>query len=108
MNEKVPTKLEIFNTVDAQGKTIQVLSERILKIENLTDKQEDRNKSIIIAVLVAAVLIVAATAIEIFFSEKEDRERTDNLLESVQKAQMDVFEVETDLQTLKVRNPYLK
>jgi CMP-2-keto-3-deoxyoctulosonic acid synthetase len=108
MNDRIPTKVEIFNAVDAQGKTIQALSERILKIENLTDKQEDRNRTIIIAVLIAVVLIVAGAAIQVFFTEKDDRERTDRLLETVQKAQMDTFTTETDLQTLKVRNPYLK
>lgn len=108
MNDRVPTKVEIFKAVDAQGETIQALSQRILKIESLADRQEDRNRTIIIAVLVAAVLIVASAAVQVFFTEKSDRERADRLLETAQKAQSDAFMIGTDLQTLKVRNPYLK
>ena len=83
MTERIPSKTEIFNVVSAQSETLDELSKRLVKIEQLANRQESRNFNVIIAVLIAAVLIVASIAIQVSLSDKSDRKRSDNLLEQI-------------------------
>jgi len=115
MFDQIPSKTEIFKIVQAQSETLDEVSKRLVKIEELTEKQESRNFNIIIAVLIAAVLIVATVAIQVFLSEKGDRERNDNLLEKVNETKEGQIKIETEQSQIKdevdnliTRNPYLK
>ncbi len=115
MPERTPSKSEIFDVVQAQSETIDKLSERLVGIEQLADKQESRNVDIIKAVLVAAVLIVATIAVQISISDKRDRGRSDQLLERVHsveekglKLEINQSEFKNNLDSIRIRNPYLK
>lgn len=115
MIEHTPSKSEIFDVVKAQSETLDELSKRLVKIEQLANKQESRNFNIIIAVLVAAVLIVATIAIQVSVSDKRDRERADNLFEKVYETKEKQLEIEIkqsglkdSLDLLRTKNPYLK
>lgn len=115
MADQTPTKNEIFKAVNAQSETLDELSKRLVKIEQLADKQESRNVNIIVAVLIASVLIVVTIAIQISTSDKRDRERSDELLEKVfevkeKQISLDLRQssIESNLELIKTRNPYLK
>ena len=115
MIDQTPSKTEIFNIVQAQSETLDEVSRKLIKIEKLTAKQESRNFNIIIAVLIAAILIVATVAIQVFLSEKGDRERNDNLLEKVSetkegqiKVEMEQSQLKDSFDNLKAKNPYLR
>lgn len=115
MTDRIPSKAEIFNVVEAQFETLDELSRRLVKIEQLADKQESRNFNIIIAVIIATVLIVARVAIQVSLSDKSDRERNDNLLERIHatkegqlKLDIKQSDLKDDIDSLRIRNPYLK
>ena len=115
MTERPPSKNEIFDVVKAQSETLDELSKRIVKVEQLADRQESRNFNIIIAVVIAAVLIVATVAIQVLLSNKSDRERNDNLLEQIHmtkegqlKLEIKQSDLTNDINSLRTKNPYLK
>ncbi|MDO8575330.1 MAG: hypothetical protein Q7R78_01345 [bacterium] len=115
MIEQIPSKTEIFKAVNAQSETLDELSKRLVKIEQLADKQESRNVTVIIAVIIAALLIVVTIAVQISVSDKRDRERGDNLLEKVHEVkekqiELDFRQLESknNIDSLKIKNPYLK
>jgi len=115
MTDRIPSKAEILNVVGAQSETLGELSKRLVKIEQLADKQESRNFNIIIAVIIAAVLIVATVAVQVSLSDKSDRERSDHFLEQihmVNEGQLKLEIKQSDLQdaidSIRTRNPYLK
>ncbi|MEI6553793.1 MAG: hypothetical protein WCO09_04435, partial [bacterium] len=97
------------------SETLDELSRRLVKIEQLADKQESRNVTIIIAVIIAALLIVVTIAVQISVSDKWDRERGDNLLEKVhevkeKQVELDLRQLESqnEINSLKTKNPYLR
>ena len=94
MNEKAPSKAEIFDIVNAQAHSLDELSKRLVKIEQLSEKQESRNTTVIIAVLVAAVLIVATVAVQVSTADKRDRERADHLLEKIHEVELSSLKLE--------------
>lgn len=115
MPEQTPSKSKIFNVVKAQSETLDELSKRLVKIEQLVDRQESRNFNIISAVVIAAVLIVATVAAQVLLSDKSDRERNDNLLGEIHttkegqlKLDIKQSELKDDIDSLRTKNPYLK
>ncbi len=108
MVDKVPTKVEIFNAVDALGKTIENLSERIVAIETKIERQDDRNRNVIIAVLIAAVLIVATVAVEVIITQNSDNQRLEKYLTSKSEQDIKISELLSKIDLLKARNTFLK
>ena len=115
MTDRNPSKSEIFDVVQAQSETLDEVSKRLVKIEQLAERQESRNFNIIIAVLIAAVLIVATVAIQVSVSDKSDRGRSDQLLEKVHSVEEKSLELEikqseikSNLDSIRTTNPYLK
>lgn len=115
----IPSKEEIVSLVEAQAESIDSISKRLLKIEQLVNTQESRNRDIIIAVVIAALLIVVTVAAQVSISDKRDGDRADNLLENVKTAQLDVSDLRRELEVglvnikseidlLRARNSYLK
>ena len=115
MIDRIPSKTEIFNVVEAQSETLDEISKRLVKIEQLANRQESRNFNIIIAVVIAAVLLVATIAIQVSISDKRDRARADQLLERVHSAEgkslelgIKQSELKSTIDSIRTRNPYLK
>lgn len=73
MADIVPSKAEIFKLAQAQSDSIQELSERLVKIERLAEKQESRNHGVIYAVLIASVLILVTVGVEVILSTNNDQ-----------------------------------
>lgn len=108
MADKLPSKSEILSVVGAQAETLENLSERILKIENSTEKQESRNHSITQVVLIGFVVIVVAVAVEVILSTKMDSSRIDQFNNKIDTVQNQVIEIKNGIDLLKAKNSYLK
>lgn len=115
MTDKIPSKAEIFNVVEAQSETLDELSKRLVKIEQLSDRQESRNFNIIIAVIIATFLIIATVAAQVLLSNKSDRGRNDHLLEKIHmtnerqlKLEIKQSNLNDGIDSLRAKNPYLK
>ena len=119
MADKNPTKTEILGTVQAQAETLKELSERLVKIEGQTEKQESRNQNIIYAVLFALAFIVVTVSVEVVLSNKSDnsvandfseklfnmQENTNNKINDLQN---NINDIRSEFLLLKAKNPYLK
>ena len=108
MADKLSSKSEILSVVGAQSETLENLSERILKIENSTEKQESRNHSITQVVLIGFVVIVVAVAVEVILSTKLDSSRIDQFNDKISGVQNQITEIKGEIDLLKARNSYLK
>lgn len=108
VQEKTPTKSEIFSLVDAQSATIDDISKRLVDLENKLDRQEDRNKSMIYAVLIAFLLVVGGVAAEVLISNKKDEQYYSGLQKDVYEQNLKVQDLSNKLDNIKIRNPYLK
>ena len=108
MADKLPSKSEILSVVGAQAETLENLSERILKIENSTEKQESRNHNITQVVLIGFIIIVVSVAVEVILSSKFDSSRVDQFNDKVQTIQSQSLETKNAVELLKARNSYLK
>jgi hypothetical protein len=103
-----PTKKEIVGLVEAQASTVESISERLVKIENLVEKQDSKNQNVIYAVLLAAVFIVVAVSSEVVISNKNDSQFYSQLEKDVYTQDLKTQGLINQLDNLKVRNPYLK
>ena len=101
-------KKEIINLVEAQAESIDSISERLVKAEALIDKQESRNRNIIIGVVVAVVLIVATVAVEVLLSNRSDMQFYSQLEKNIYDQNLKIQDLNNILGNLKIRNPYLK
>jgi len=115
MTENIPSKKEIVGLVEAQANSIDDISKRFYKIENLVntqesrnEKQEARNQNIMITVLVAFVLIVGTVAIEMILSDKQDTQFYSGLQKDVYDQNLKVQDLINQVNNLKIRNSYLK
>jgi hypothetical protein len=108
MPEIVPTKKDLVKLVDAQATTIDSISERLVKLENLIDKQDSRNQNVITGVLIAAVLIVLTVAIQILCANKTDKQFYSNLEKNILDQNLKVQDLNNRVDNFKIRNPYLK
>ena len=108
MAEPVPTKKEIVGLVEAQATSIDSISERLVKIEKLVDKQDSKNQNIILGVLVAFILIVVTVAIEVILSNKTDNQFYFDLEKNIYEQNLKVQDLNNKVDNIKIRNSYLK
>ena len=105
MAEPVPTKKEIVGLVEAQATSIDSISERLVKIEKLVDKQDSKNQNIILGVLVAFILIVVTVAIEVILSNKTDNQFYFDLEKNIYEQNLKVQDLNNKMDNIKIRNP---
>ena len=98
MTEHLLKESEILNIEDAQISTLDALSGRLVKLEKLIEKQDNRNRDVIIGVLVASVLIVVTIAVQVSLSDRSDRQRSDDFLEKVYKLEADQTKIKVDFE----------
>lgn len=112
MSDKSPTKSEILGVVEAQSETIESISQRIVKIEGLIEKQDSKNQNVIVGVLIASVLIVVTVAIETLHSNNSDNKRFDKYMEDRNQDNINFLnsfnELQKQIELLRAKNPYLK
>ena len=89
-------------------RAIDSVSKRLVKAEALIDKQESRNRNIIIGVVVAVVLIVATVAVEVLLSNRSDMQFYSQLEKNIYDQNLKIQDLNNILGNLKIRNPYLK
>lgn len=105
---ELPSKKEIVGLVEAQATSIDDISKRLVKIEMLADKQDSRNKNIIITVVVAFIFIVGTVAVEVMLSNKNDNQFFMQLDNNSKDQDIKINNMENELNNLKKLNPYLK
>lgn len=108
MTDTTPSKKEIVGLVEAQAKSIDSISERLVKIENLVEKQDSKNQNIIIATVVALIFIVGTVAVEVMLSNKKDSHFYSGVEKNIYEQNLKVQDLNNKFENLKVRNPYLK
>lgn len=101
MADSTPSKAEIFKLAQAQSDSIQGLSERLVKIEQLAEKQESRNQGVIYAVLIASVLILVTVGVEVILSTNNDRAITISLMERIDSVKDQNIDVNNRLEDFK-------
>lgn len=115
MTEKLPTRTEILDLVQAQAETAQNLSERLVEIERLVekqesrnDKQESRNQNGFYAVIFAFLIIVITVAVQVLLSTKHDDSVYGGIYNKVIDVQTNESNLQDQFDVLKAKNPYLK
>lgn len=108
MTETIPSKKEIVGLVEAQAKSIDSISGRLVKVENLIEQQDTKNQGVIIGVLIALVLIVATVAVEVILSNKQDSQFYSGLQKDAYEQNLKIQDLSNTVGNIKVRNPYLK
>lgn len=108
MANKAYTRSEFLGVVEAQNETLQELSERLVRTENLTEKQENRNQNTLYVVAIAAVFIVVTVAVEVLLSNRDTSWRDDRAFNQYAKSQAKAADLQEQINVLKARNPYLK
>lgn len=108
MNEITPSKKEIVGLVEAQAKSIDSISERLVKVENLVEQQDTKNQGVIIGVLIALVLVVVTVAVEVVLSNKQDSQFYSGLQKDVYDQNLKVQDLNNKVDNIKIRNSYLK
>lgn len=108
MQDRIFKKSKIIDLVEAQGKTTDSISQRLVNLEELINKQESRNDNVIYAVLIASILIVGSVAIEVIISNKNDMQFYAGLEKSIHEQNLKVQDFNNKIDNLKIRNPYLK
>ena len=110
-----PSKKEIVGLVEAQANSIDDISKRFYRIENLVntqesrnEKQESRNRDVMIAVLVAFVLIVGTVAVEVILSNEKDAQFYSDLEKNIYDQNLKIQDLTNQINNVMVRNPYLK
>lgn len=122
MPDNIPSKSEIFSAVQAQAESLDDLSKRFRTVELSNEKQQDRNQTVTIAVLIAFIAIVVAVAIQVIISNRSDENFISNLLDQVHQTNTDNLDLKGQLKLLeqdnlalhkqidsiRTLNPYLK
>jgi hypothetical protein len=104
----VPTKKEIVGLVEAQATSIDSISERLVKLENLIEKQDSKNNAIIIGAVLALIFIVGTVAIEVLLSDKNDSQFYSGLQSKIYDQNVLMKKLNDRFDNLKILNPYLK
>jgi len=104
----IPSKKEIVGLVEAQAASVDDISKRLAKMELSVEKQDSRNKNIIIAVLVAFIFIIGTVAIEVIISNRDNGEFSYKLNSDLRNQDSKIGDLINKVDNLKVRNPYLK
>ncbi len=115
MADKAPTKTEILGLVQAQSETTQDISERLVRIEKLVDKQESRNdkqesrnQGALYAVILGFFFIVVAVAVEIIISNRQDNSVYNGINSEITETQNRVSDIQNQMDVLKAKNSYLR
>jgi hypothetical protein len=108
MTEITPSKKEIVSLVEAQANSIDSISERLVKAENLINKQDSKNQNIILGVLIAFIFIVGTVAVEVIISNKKDSQFYSGLQKDIYEQNLKIQDLNNNFNNLKIRNPYLK
>lgn len=108
MVDTVPTKKDLVKIVDAQATTIDSISERLVKIETLIDKQDSRNQNVITGVLIASVFIILTVAVQVLVANRIDKQFYSQLEKSISEQNLKVQDLSNQLSNIKIRNSYLK
>ena len=108
MTEINPSKKEIVGLVEAQAKSIDSISERLVKVESLVEKQDSKNQNIIIGVVVALIFLVGTVAVEVIMSNKQESQFYSGLQNNVYEQNLKVQDLNNQVENIKIRNPYLK
>lgn len=103
-----PSKKALVTLVEAQENTIKSISERLVKIEVLIERQDSKNQNIIYAVLIASVFILGTVAAEVILSNKSDKQFYTQLQRDVSDQGLKTQALSNQMDNLKIRNPYLK
>lgn len=104
----IPTKKEIVYLVEAQATSIDDISKRLVNLENLIEKQDNKNQNVIIGVLIAVVLIITTVAAEVILSDKKDASFYSDLNKNIYEQDLKVNNLNNEVLNIKIRNPYLK
>jgi hypothetical protein len=108
MTETTPSKKEIVSVIEAQTQSIDSISERLVAVENLVEKQDTKNQGVIIGVFIALILIVATVAVEVMLSNKKDAEFFSGFQKDIYEQNLKVQDLNNRVDNLKIRNSYLK
>ncbi|HEY4522159.1 MAG TPA: hypothetical protein VJH91_00785 [Candidatus Paceibacterota bacterium] len=105
----------ILSLEQAQSQTSKDVSERLVKIEGLVERQEGRNQSLLYAVVFALVFIVITVAVEVMLSNRSDTGYMQGFYERIQDQQnvsddleKQILDVRHQFDLLRARNSYLK
>lgn len=105
----------ILGLEQAQAQTSKDLSERLVKIEGLVERQEDRNQNLLYAVLIACVFIVITVAVEVVLSNRNDADymhefygKTAAQKEITDRIETSMTNLQHQIDLLRARNGYLK
>lgn len=115
----IPTKKEIVGLVEAQATSIDSISEKLVKLENLlekqdvknqsiVDKQDSKNHNIIMGAVVALILIVGTVAVEVILSNKNDNKFYSSLEKNIYEQNLKIQDLNNQISNIKIRNSYLK
>lgn len=115
MVDKAPTKTEILGLVQAQAETSQDISERLVRIEKLVDKQESRNdkqesrnQGALYAVIIGFFLVVVAVAVEVTISTKHEDSVYGQIYSDILDLGNKISDLRGQFDLLKARNSYLR
>lgn len=115
MADFIPTKKEMVGLVEAQAKSIDDISKRFSAIESLVnkqefknEKQESRNRNLMITVLIAFILVVGSVATTVIISNKKDAQFYSNLQKNIYEQNLKVQDLNNQISNIKIRNSYLK
>jgi hypothetical protein len=86
---------ELVDMVDAQGETIYDVSLRLVKLEELIEKQESRNRGILYAVLFAFIFIVGTVAVDVILFNASDKNEVHSHLELEKNVQEQNFKIKS-------------
>jgi len=108
MSDRIPKNSELVDKIEAQGKTTDSISQRLVNLEELINKQESKNDNIIYAVLVAPVLILVTVATEVILSNRKDAQFYSSLEKDIYEQSLKIQDLSNKVDNVRVRNPYLK
>lgn len=104
-------KSDIVGLVEAQGKTTDDISQRLVALEESVNSQESRNQNIIYAVLIAFLLVIGTMVADVFFfnaSSKKDVQFYSELEKNIYDQNLKIQDLNNKVDNVKIRNPYLK
>ena len=111
MQDRPLKKSEIVDLVEAQGKTTDDISQRLVNLEELISKQESRNKEILYAVLFAFLFVIGTVVVDVVLfnaSNKRDAQFYSGLEKDIYEQNLKVQDLNNKVDNVKIRNPYLK
>ncbi len=112
---KAPKDQKVLDLVVAQSQTTQDLSERVVKVEKIVerqehnnDRQESKNQNAFYAVIFAFVLIVVTVAVEVILSTRHEDSVYGGLYDKLMEVDDKASNVQKQIDLLRAKNSYLK